>query len=161
MIMNREMESVFSLIRSISDLMNQGDYLVFGVDANQDKETALRGYKDNECMDLDCMRYFKYKFNLDGFDPEQFKFVLDWVPDEANKLNCIKFNVEALCDQEFEYKEKGFKFKVNKSDKYFLFRGNKFRREFFASLGPKFGLELKEVVQDSNDRVKLFFLMKN
>jgi uncharacterized SAM-dependent methyltransferase len=167
MIMNQNtIESVHAFIKNLADLMNKGDLIVLGVDTNQDASSALKAYEGNENMDLDILRYFHHKYKLLYFDPEQFELVSEWIQDDAKQVSFIKFNAQAKSDQEFEWRndgmngEGGMKFSIRKGEKLYLFRTNRFKVEFFKHFDKPFGLELKEVIQNSSDRVKLIVLRK-
>jgi uncharacterized SAM-dependent methyltransferase len=158
MIHNLNSELIDKFFANFSKLMNQSDLFIIGLDTNQDPVSLLKSYKCSHDMTLDILRFFKFKLQVADFDSELFKVVPEFCDEASTHLSGIKVSAVATHDQTFEFK--GRKFEVHAGDKFYLWRSLRFKTEFIRNAGAKHGLELREVIQNAKNRVKLFVMVK-
>ena len=158
MIHNLTVSLINKLLANLSKIMNTSDMLILGLDTNQDSVSLLKSYENSNDMSLDILRYFKFKLQVNNFDPEAFKVVSEICKDEAFHLTYIKFNAVATCNQSFDLKDQ--RFEIKEGDTYYLWHSLRFNPEFIRNAGSMHGLELLEIIQNSKNRLKLFVLVK-
>ena len=157
MIHNLTMPLIDKLLNNLSKLLNTSDMLVLGLDTNQDPVSLLKSYeKGIECT-LDIFRYFKIKFQLAHFDPEAFKVMFD-INKVENNMTCVKCYTVATRDQSFEFKDQTFE--IKEGDVYFMWFSMRFSEDFVKNAGAMHSLDLREVIQNKKNKMKLFVLVK-
>jgi L-histidine Nalpha-methyltransferase len=119
-------------LRNIGNLLNEGDYFVFGIDTNLDESLLDKAY-NTKCFHeflLNVMHYLKISLNLKDFDSEAFELVCRWNAAETRVELCLK----ALNRQTIKVKSKIITIEVGQ-----VFNLLNSRRESIKNIEKKLG----------------------
>ena len=141
-------------LKNVSSLLNENDYVIFGIDTNQDEVMLERAY-NTDCsyeLLLNTMHHLKNTFNLYDFDPEGFDMVYKWNKEESRVELFLKSKMKQIVkirDQEFV---------IDKDKELNIINSRKSKMSHVEDLFNKTGLIIKEVVT-FDDQLKDKFSM--
>ncbi|WPX96732.1 L-histidine N(alpha)-methyltransferase [Candidatus Bandiella euplotis] len=110
------------LMANFQSLTSEGDYLVMGIDCNQDPSTLNAAYNNYwlKQLTLNTMRYLKEIACLDDFDPEAFDFVYNWNTNNRT----VELGLKAQSEQQISIEGEIFTIRVG--DYFHIINSKKF-----------------------------------
>lgn len=108
---NNTDSDIATLLKNISILLNDEDYLVFGADTNNDQNLIEAAYNADSIHELlfNVMHHLKQACHLEQFDPEAFECVFEW--DDFERV--VRLSLKATMDQNLSIGEQKIFIKTN------------------------------------------------
>ncbi len=152
---NNNNNEIEILLKNIGCFLNQGDYLLFGIDTNHNETLLRKAYNTKLTHDLllNSMYYLKFKLNLEVFNPEAFNLKYKWNTKEKK----VELFLKATAQQIIKIREqellidKGQEFNILNSRRPFI----ETIREFLA----KENLTIKNVISSATDKNNTFSIV--
>lgn len=139
---NNTDKETLQFLHNIKTLMGKEDYLLFGVDTNEDEETLERAYNTRFFHELllNTMYFLRDAFCLKDFNPEAFELVYRW--DVAKKL--VYLLLKPVCNQIVNIKNK--KLMLSKDQEFHITSSRKFPIDRIKEFLTVSELEMKDSI---------------
>ena len=147
------------LFNNLQVLTDKGDYLIMGIDFNQDAKSLDAAYNNYwlEQLALNIMRRLKELVAADNFNPEAFDFVYNWNTGKRT----VEISLKAQIDQEIIIEEEHFL--IRTGDSFHLINSKKFVTEEVEELMRVNNFKIAEVLEEGdspNSKAKLIVAKK-
>lgn len=151
---NNTDSDIETLLKNISLLLNDADYLVFGADTNNDQNLIEEAYNVKITHELlfNVMHHLKQTCHLEQFDPKAFEFVFEW--DDFERI--VRLSLKATRDQSFNIEGQGLFIKTN--DTFNILNSSKPTTQKIIEFLHAQNLTLKETISLGNNKHNPFSL---
>lgn len=142
------------LLKNISLLLNDEDYLVFGADTNNDQNLIEEAYNADIIHELlfNVMHHLKQTCHLEQFDPKAFECVFEW--DDFERV--VRLSLKATRDQKFYIEDQELFIKTG--DEFNILNSRKPQAQKIVEFLHAQNLTLKETIYLENDKHNTFSL---
>ncbi|WP_010302144.1 L-histidine N(alpha)-methyltransferase [Candidatus Odyssella thessalonicensis] len=152
---NNDDNDIEILLRSIGRFLNQGDYLLFGVDKNNDEVLLESAYNIKPIQELllNSMYHLKLTLNLESFDPEAFKLTCKW----DNKENKVELSLKATTQQIIKIREQ--ELLIDKGQQFNILNSRRPVIEAIRKFLAQENLIIKNVISLNSDASNTFSII--